>query len=116
VSLYEATTRGFQAACQKPLQPIVVLLITSAPSGNSTTRLRYRTVYPIVRPKPGRTLRFVRIADIGSTAIREASVKTGVGELFRVNRVEHAAIGKVLFVRFPPAAENVFHGQQRQLR
>src|SRR6185369_3997915 len=29
VSLYEATTRGFQAACQKPLQPIVVLFITS---------------------------------------------------------------------------------------
>ena len=40
VSLYEATTRGFHAACQKPLQPIVVLLITSAPSGISTTRLR----------------------------------------------------------------------------
>ena len=69
VSLYEATARSSLIVSQNCDQERSVVRTTSAARGISTIRLRYTSVYPIVTPNPGKTLRCFRTIAIGISTI-----------------------------------------------
>src|SRR4051794_8950931 len=60
VTRYEARTRGFVTSSQKRAHVSVAVLKKSADKGISTIRHRYNSVYPRLRPNPGRTLRCLK--------------------------------------------------------
>src|SRR5687768_5023863 len=122
VSRYEATTRGVATASQKAGQLMVKVLRKAADSGMSTMKLRYSSVNPSARSKPGSTLcRLRRVRErTMAGALRSARslcphVRAGLRQggffLFLEDLVVDRAVVEVLLLDLGPAAEGLVHGE-----
>ena len=52
----------------------------------------------------------------GSNVYHTRSVQRQVGALLTVDRVKHAAVGEIPFVRVVPAATNIIYGEEFHFR
>src|SRR5438552_8275592 len=109
LSRQAASVRGEATVSQNWPQESVAVFRTRVERGMKTMRVRYRSVNPIARPKPGSTPPG-RDRIIPSLARSRASA----GSL--VDLVEHAAVGEVGLLRPGPAAEDLVDGEQLQRR
>ena len=60
VSRYDASARGAVTACQNCAHVIEAVFKNVPPNGINTSKLRYSSVKPIAKPKPGSTLRCLK--------------------------------------------------------
>src|SRR5215203_2558041 len=105
LSRYDATTRGSEIVCQNAAHVIVALRAGSVRSGTITIAQRYAIVNPIVRRKPGRTVR--RVAGANIAALPGA---------WTVDLIEDAAVGEVGLLSVLPPAEGFVDREQLDRR
>src|SRR5436190_20694575 len=100
--------RGDVTMCQNwtPLRPDAFTNV--APSGTSTRRLRYVTVYPNVSPNPGRMLCFFNRNAIGSYPLTKSAICL-------VNLIEYSSVVEINVLGLLPPAKHFINGHEFQL-
>ena len=103
LSWYEASTRGAVTVDQNSAQLNDVVRRNRAAVGINTIKLRYMSVKPIDKPKPGRMLRCLRIM---------------VRDFFRalpsrlIDLIKRSAVGKMCLLGFFPTPKHFVDGEK----